>query len=239
MKTTLLALIIVALSTANANAQRVKSFTLSGGVVSANNIRKINDNWSSAVDGPIYGWGIEAGAGLWAGKRLSFSVNAGYIQKGYMYKSPFTTSSQPQGTGQTLEIFTRLNYIYLAPRITYTYKIKRNSFFVFAAPRADYFVSAKETWYKNDLEFYKDEKGRNGTIDFYNNNHKPIVVGLTGGFGVERRVYKNIAIALELAYWGDITKAVNIPKSANQQKYTEVNRAVTAWITFKHYFTKD
>lgn len=207
-------------------AQTLKSFTVSGGYASSNQSRIIAGN--KKAYSPLAGWGIEAGAQIWENGPLLAGIHLGYIKKG------FTEDLSNLG----LTSIVRLNYLYLAPRITYAYELDAFTPYGFLSPRFDIFTGVSNTYYQGEKLISEDKEGDNKQVDFYKKNHKPLVLGLTAGIGAEKKVFKNISVALELAYWADISKSIDVAASSTYAEQTARQNAFTAWITLKHGFGK-
>ncbi len=221
------------------NAQTIKAFTLSGGYVGADHNMKLEDRPHPLITKPINSWGLDAGLEFWSTPVFSFSTSVGMIKKGYNYDVAVTTATQPEGTGEIIEGRLRLNYLYLAPRFAVKLSTKKLVPYVFVVPRMDVFLYSSHTRHKSDGSKIADDGSFGGFKDFYKNNHRAVLLGVTSGAGLEIKIHKKISVGIEAAYLADITPAVKTESSGNNIGLKAYNKAFSASLVFKHYFGKE
>jgi opacity protein-like surface antigen len=235
----LLSLIAFLFSFVWVNAQTIKAVTFSGGYVRADHNMKFDGRFQSLSTKPINSWGLDAGLEFWNTSVFSFSASVGMIKKGYNYDIPVTTVTQPEGTGEIIEGRLRLNYLYLAPRFAVKLSAKKFVPYVFVVPRTEVFLYTSHKLYRSDDSEITDDGSFGGFRDFYKNNHRALLFGVTTGFGLEYKIHKNVSLGIEAAYLVDITPAVKTESSGNNVGMKAYNRAFSASLVFKHYFGKN
>lgn len=234
-----LSLIALILSVIWGNAQTIKAFTLSGGYVRADHNMTLGGKPHPLTTKPINSWGFDAGLEFWNTPVFSFSASVDMIKKGYNYDVLVTTVTQPEGTGEVVEGRLRLNYLYIAPRFAVKLSTKKFVPYVFVVPRTDVFLYSSHTRHKSDGSKIADDGSFGGFKDFYKNNHRAVLLGVTSGAGLEAKIHKNISVGIEAAYLVDITPAVKTESSGNNVSLKAYNNAFSASLVFKHYFGKE
>ncbi len=221
--------IIAALSIiTTGNSQTIKSISVSSGFV------RTNQNNSSITRDfePISSYHFAVGASFFQAKCFSLSTDVGLIRKGH--KTIFNLTDAQGSPSYEVTDKTYLNYVYLAPRITYKYKMRAWEPLFFIAPRADFFVSARAKQVSDNETPYET----NRTVNLYKDNHKKAVLGVNVGAGLQRNITSNIKLGVELIYWLDITKGVEIQDAKVNEGISQRNRALSASFSLKYLFTK-
>lgn len=211
------------------SSQIIKSLSLSGGYVRARPQGSLS--LTSDFD-PISSYGYAFGATFFQSERLTFSTDIGFIRKGH--KTTFNITDTKGSSNNKITDKTYLNYIYFAPRIAYSLKKKVWSQYLFIAPRADLFVSARDKQIAEKPTSLKT----NRTINLYNEQHNVAVFGLNVGLGMERKIAKHFMIGAEAIFWLDITNAVNIPEDVTNEGILSRNKAFSVSLTLKYLFIK-
>lgn len=222
------------------NSQTVKSLSVSGGYSLANQNVEIFGTRDIINEKPIGGWGIDVGLGFWQNNNFVFSTHIGFIKKGLEFP---LNSIDSNGVRTETNSRIRLNYVYIAPRISFKKELKYFTPFIFIAPRVDFRVSTNYQFFYNGNQVYDSKDNPNDNfIEFYKDNHKPIILGSTLGMGLEKKIFDNVAVGIEVAYWLDITRAVDFTNPIEEGKQPSgqksSNKAFTAFASIKYLFNK-
>lgn len=220
MKKVIVVFFMALLCVSYIQAQVVKSIALKPGIAWA------NQDWEyqnmSVTDINEYRTGIHVGvnAEFLQHKFLSILAEGGYIEKGLQMEVDVTTPDLPEGTGETKVLKTSFMYIYLSPIVKARLEFGGFTPYVFAGPRADFYLSNKSDW---DWSIEDDLN--------------KVIFGMIYGIGIEY-IFGSVGVAAIFSQQLDFSMAYdqNPPNSIGLKSIK--NNAFVLDIGVKYYFKK-
>lgn len=138
------------------------------------------------------GFSIRAFTDFTLYRYVGLEAEIGYAQKGAKYKIPITTNSQPDGTGEYVDINNRLNYLSFSAVGKFKYNMSLISPYIIIGPQYNYLLSKQVS----SLDKIVYDKFRNSSL------------GIVLGAGSEIKVLSVDFIA-EYLYARDVTNNYN------------------------------
>lgn len=229
-----------------AHGQLIKAFSLTGGAVYSrqHNIGSSPSFQYNNYSQPLYGWTTVLGITFIQKKYVEVDVQAGYMLKGstsgnYGGISNWVSTNGSITQQQTYNYYhytDKQSFAYLVPRVFFRCQIKNITPYLFAGPRLDVFIANRYRLYGDEDKLIISQ--RRTSIPQGGNR---FILGYNCGIGAEVKVYKNIAVCLEVSAVQDITSYIykefntTTPTGEERAKGCLKFSAYTSTLTFKHY----